>query len=80
MALAEQKASTDQVTLTNIKIRWQNLENALEQSDTDLQNAKESANQQVVVFTQKHAEEKGGLTTTIDFQGQKIAKLEALKS
>ena len=77
VALAEQKTSADQDVLTDTKARLQNLEKALEQSRTDLQNAKDSANQQVVAFTQKNTEEKGSLTTKIDFQAQKIAELEA---
>jgi uncharacterized coiled-coil protein SlyX len=30
----------------------------------------------LVALTQKHAEEKGSLTTKIDFQAQRIAELE----
>jgi chromosome segregation protein len=76
VALAEQKAATDKEALTDIKTRLQNLENALEQSRKDLQNVKDSDNQQLVALTQKHAEEKGSLTTKIDFQTQRIAELE----
>ncbi len=76
VALAEQKASTDKETLTDIKTRLQNLESALEQSRKELQNVKDSDNQQLVALTQKHAEEKGSLTTKIDFQAQRIAELE----
>jgi chromosome segregation protein len=76
VALAEQKAATDKEALTDIKTRLQNLENALEQSRKDLQNVKDSDNQQLVALTQKHAEEKGSLTTKIDFQAQRIAELE----
>jgi chromosome segregation ATPase len=76
VALAEQKAATDKEALTDIKTRLQNLENALEQSRKDLQKVKDSDNQQLVALTQKHAEEKGSLTTKIDFQTQRIAELE----
>jgi chromosome segregation protein len=76
VALAEQKAATDKEALTDIKTRLQNLENALEQSRKDLQNVKDSDNQRLVALTQKHAEEKGSLTTKIDFQAQRIAELE----
>ncbi|MGB3222262.1 MAG: hypothetical protein WBB23_05625, partial [Desulforhopalus sp.] len=76
VALAEQKAATDKESLTDIKTRLQNLDNALEQSRKDLQNVKDSDNQQLVALTQKHAEEKGSLSTKIDFQAQRIAELE----
>jgi len=76
VALAEQKASTDKEALSDIKTRLQKLENALEQSRKDLQKVKDSDNQQLVALTQKHAEEKGSLTTKIDFQAQRIAELE----
>jgi chromosome segregation ATPase len=77
VALAEQKSSTYQEALTDIKTRLQSLENALEQSRTDIQTAKDTANQQVVALTQTHAEEKGSLTAQINFQAQKIADLES---
>lgn len=67
----------DRETLSNIKTRLQNMENALGQSRTDLQTVKDGANQQVVALTQTHAEEKGSLTTKIDFHAQKIADLES---
>ena len=56
VALAEQKAVTDQKSLTEIKARLQNLENVLEQSRTDLQTARDAASQKVVDLSR--AEEK----------------------
>lgn len=75
VALAEQKAGTDQKALDDLKIRLDKMENALEQSRKDLQNVKDSDNQQLVVLTQAHAEEKGKLTAQIEFQAQKIDDL-----
>jgi DNA repair exonuclease SbcCD ATPase subunit len=76
VALAEQKASTDKEALVDIKTRLQNMENLLEKSRTDLQTAKDAANKELVVLTQKHAEEKGKLTAQIEFQTQKIGERE----
>jgi hypothetical protein len=78
VALAEQKASTDKEALVDIKTRLQNMENLLEKSRTDLQTAKDTANKELVVLTQKHAESKGKLTAQIEFQTQKITELVAL--
>ena len=77
VALAEQKASTDQEALSDIKTRLQNMEKALEQSRLDIQTAKDTANKRVVSLTQTHAEEKGSLTANIAFQEQKIVDLES---
>ena len=77
VALAEQKASAGKETLTDIKIRLQNKDKALEQLRADVQQAKETANQQVVTLTQEHAEEKGSMTAKIGFLAQKITDLES---
>jgi chromosome segregation ATPase len=76
VALAEQKATTDQKALEDLKVRLEKLENLLEKSRTDLQTAKDAANKELVVLTQTHAEEKGKLTAQIEFQAQRIAQLE----
>ncbi|MGB3225210.1 MAG: hypothetical protein WBB23_20640 [Desulforhopalus sp.] len=77
VALADQKAATNKEALADIKTRLQNMENALEQSRKDLQNVKDSNNQQLVVLTQAHAEEKGKLTAQIAFQSQQIVQLQS---
>jgi chromosome segregation ATPase len=78
VALAEQKAATDQKALEDLKIRLEKVENLLDKSRIDHESAKDKANKELVVLTQKHAEEKGKLTAQIEFQTQKITELVAL--
>jgi chromosome segregation ATPase len=77
VALAEQKAATDQKALDDLKIRLDKVENALDQSRKDLQSVKDSDNHQLVILTQAHAEEKGKLTAQIEYQSQQIAQLQS---
>ncbi len=73
VALAEQKAATDKQSLDDLKIRLEKLESILDKSRIDLQTAKDAANKELVVLTEKHAEEKGKLSAQIDYQSQQIA-------
>ncbi len=75
VALAEQKAATDQNALQDLKIRLEKLENLLEKSRFDLQSVKDTANKELVVLTQKHAEAQGKLTAQIEFQSKQITEL-----
>lgn len=77
ITLAEQRAATDEKTITEIKERLKNKDAALDQLRIDIQQAKDTANQQVVTLTKEHAEEKGSLTTQIEIQTQKIVGLES---
>ena len=77
VALAVQKATTDEKALEELKARLEKLDNILEKSRTDQQTAKDTANKELVILTQKHAEEKGKLTAQIEFQTQKITDLES---
>lgn len=77
ITLAEQRAATDEKTITEIKERLKNKDAALDQLRIDIQQAKDTANQQVVTLTKEHAEEKGSLTTQIEIQTQKIIGLES---
>ncbi len=78
VALAEQKATTDQKALEDLKIRLEKVEKLLDKSRIDHESAKDRANKELVVLTQKHAEEKGKLTAQIEFQAEKITELVAL--
>lgn len=88
VALAEQQGVSDEKTLADIKTRLQKKDTALDQLRSDLQQAKDTANQQVVSLTKEHAadketltkghaEEKGGLVVKLEIQTQKIADLES---
>ena len=77
VALVEQQSVFDQKNLADIKTRLQKKDTALDQSRIDLQQAKDTANQQVVNLTQEHAEEKGGGAAQIKIQAQTIADLES---
>lgn len=77
ITLAEQRAATDEKTITEIKERLKNKDAALDQLRIDIQQAKDTANQQVVTLTKEHAEEKGSLTTQIEIQTQKTIGLES---
>lgn len=77
VALAEQQASIDQKTFKEIKARLEKLEGLLEQSRTDLQTAKDTANKELISLTKDHAEEKGRMTAQIEFCETKMAKLES---
>lgn len=77
IALAEQKGVAAQENLADIKTRLQSKDNALEQLRADLQQANDTANQQVVTLTQERAEEKGSMTAKIEYLSQKIVELES---
>ncbi|TKB23498.1 hypothetical protein FCL47_22345 [Desulfopila sp. IMCC35006] len=77
IALAEQKGIATQETLTDIKTRLQNKDNALEKLRAELQQVKDTTNQQMITLTQEHAEKRGSLTAKIEFLSQKITDLES---
>ncbi len=77
VALADQKSATDQKAMDDLKVRLDKVENALDQSRKDLQSVKDSDNQQLVIITQAHAEEKGKLMAQIEYQSQQIAQLQS---
>lgn len=77
VALAEQQGVSDEKNLADIKTRLQKKDTALDQLRIDLQQAKDTANQQVISLTKEHAGEKGGLVVQLEIQTQKIAVLES---